>query len=121
MLLRRQSTIDIKTLKLVRVLDELALLSEEGIDEFCEADEDSICEQLYYDEQNPDADGLYPVVRDYNDENPDELEIVSYYGEGQDDYKVRAVVEEDLTYILVTFSDSDEQIAIEDGVWDFLE
>ena len=54
--------IDFKTLKFMKLLAQLAVLTANGIRPFSAADDDTKDDFLFYDETKRDEDGAYPIV-----------------------------------------------------------
>lgn len=121
--IRRDNMINIETIKFVKMLDELAALSANGIEPFSRADEQSFGTKVFYNETRPDEDGFFPVVLDACIiDNPECLhhDAVSYYDTETSEYTVRVQTEEDEDpFIIVKMLNSDTQIAVYDGKWHF--
>ena len=121
--IRRDKMINIETIKFVKMLDELAELTKGGIFEFKKATQDDRnSRKVFYDQETQDSDGNYKVVLDMciiDDPECIHHDAVSYYDSATEEFTVRAVINEDDTYIIVKFLNSENQIIIEDGRWYF--
>ncbi len=121
--LRRDNMINIETIKFVRMLDELAELSSEGVKDFSEATQENVKDMVFFDKSSPDEEGRYPIVLDscvIDDPDCIHHDIVSYYDSGTMEYTVRVVIEHDEPpFIMVNLALSKECIVIEDGHWYF--
>ena len=118
----RDKMINIETIKFVRLLDELASLSKNGIESFENANEATTREKIFYDTSELAEDG-YKVVLDaeiLDDPECYHHDIISYYDSDTMEYKVRAIVDEgEPAYITVTMLISGETIVVENGTWYF--
>lgn len=108
--------IDFETVRFMKLLDELAALSANGIVPFSEATPESwgSRQKLFYD----DTPANFRVVCDAC---IDELhhDIISYYSSA--DYTIRAICEEgDKPFVEVMSADGCYTIVVEDGVWYFV-
>lgn len=119
-IIRRDKMINVETIKFYKMLDELAKLTNSGFDDFANADQDTKHSKVFYDKENPNDEGFYPIVLDscVDDYHHD---AISYYDSSSEEYNIHVVLEEDEDpYILVTLLLSQEQIVIEDGKWYFV-
>lgn len=117
--IRRDKMINTETIKLIRIIEDLADLSNNGIEMFKRATVDNQYNKIFYDEKLPDANGHYRVVLDMC---IDEIhhDVCSYYDSCSFDYSIRVVVPEDKDespYISITFRTSNDEIIIENGRW----
>lgn len=121
--LRRDKMINVETIKFIRMLDELAELSEAGIKDFSEATEENVHNMVFYDSQSPDEEEHFPVVLDsclLGDPDCIHHDVVSYYDSDSTEYSVRVTIEEDEDpFIVVKLILSDQEIVVEDGRWYF--
>ncbi len=123
--IRRDAMINIETVKFMKMLENLAELSANGIVPFGEATDETMEDKVFYDEKT-DENGQHRVVLDAC-LFPDHHDIVSYYDSCTDAYTVRVVHAEDKDedgqdnyYVEVKTGDSDENaVVIEDGIWYF--
>ena len=114
--IRRDKMINIETIKFTRMLDELAELSNNGIEEFENATYETYHNKVFYDEKNDNKLVLDACIVD--DPNCFHHDIISYYGNNE--YSVNVEIDEDEEkYIVVRLMVSDEEIIIEDGIWYF--
>ena len=120
--MRRDKMINVETIKFVRLLDELAELSRQGIEPFENANETTFGEKIFYDNRVSDEDGGYKVVLDaciLDDPECYHHDIVSYYADDSLEYKVKVNVDEESAYVTVKLLISEDLIIIEDGAWYF--
>lgn len=121
--IRRDKMINVETIKLVSMLNELAELTKGGIFEFKKAtQDDSNYSKVFYDQETQDSDGNCKVVLDMCIvDNPEctHHDAVSYYDSCTEEFTVRAVINENEPYIVVKFLNSEDQIVVEDGRWYF--
>ena len=122
--IRRDNMINIETIKFVKMLDELAALTANGVEPFSCASSESFGSKVFYDETKPDENGFFPVVLDACIiEDPECLhhDIVSYYDSVSKEYTVRAdIVEGEDPSLTVAMLHSDTQIAVYCGRWHFV-
>ena len=118
--------INIETIKFVKMLDDLAELTEYGIDKFANATGENYLDKVFYDENTMDAKGerreYRVVLQACLIDDPECLhhDVISYYDSYIDEYTLRAVFDGDEPpYIEVRFTSSDTDIVIEDGRWYF--
>jgi transcriptional regulator with XRE-family HTH domain len=121
--IRRDRMINFETIKFMKLLDELAELTEEGIEPFENATEGTIRTKIFYDASQADEKGGYRIVCDsciVDDPDCFHHDIISYMDEGSHEYKIRVLFDEDeKPYILVELWISEEVIIVEDGYWHF--
>lgn len=120
--LRRDKMINVETIKFIKLMDELAQLTLNGIEPFEKADEENFGSKIFYDAKTEIAryDAKeYKIVWDacidmcHHD-------IISYY-DNSNEYTIRAVVtEDDGVYLLVSLILSEAEIIIEKGAWYFI-
>lgn len=107
--------IDFETVHFMKMLDELAAMTANGIAPFSEATPESWCSrQILFFDNNEDG---YPIVRDAL---IDELhhDIISYYS--GEDYTVRLICTEDgKSFVEVMSVNQKYAIVIENGTWYF--
>lgn len=122
--IRRDKMINVETIKFTRLLDHLAALSSNGIEDFSLATEDTYYEKLFYDSESPTENGHFPVVADaciVDDPECIHHDIVSYYD--TDEYTISAVRDPDdgSIYVSVKFKyyTDDDEIIIDKGEWYF--
>lgn len=115
--------INFETIKFMKLLDELAELTEEGIEPFENATEGTIRTKIFYDASQADEKGGYRIVCEsciLDDPDCFHHDIISYMDEGSHEYKIRVLFDEDeKPYILVELWISEEVIIVEDGYWHF--
>lgn len=113
--------INIETLEFLKVIEDIAEKTKNGIEPFVKATESNIDEIAFYDESAKEDNG-YLLVYDtviIDDPQCKHHDVVSYYGTPE--YHVWAKQDEyGKWFILVAFSNDDAQIIIEDGHWYFV-
>lgn len=120
--MRRDKMINLETIKFVKMLDELAALSQNGIEPFKNATEESFRQKVFYDVEALEEKGGYKIVLDaciVDDPQCYHHDIISYYGEHNLEYNIRVIIDEDSAYIEVSLLVSEEIIVIENGKWYF--
>lgn len=111
--------INVETIKFVRMLDELAALSENGIEPFANATDSNCGDKIFYDESKPDENSCFPVVLDMC--LTDHHDAISYYDSDSNEFTVRVHLEEGQDPAIdVTLLTSVEAISIHDGRWYFV-
>ena len=119
--IRRDKMINVETIKFVQMLDELAVLSKNGILPFENVKEGELHEKVYYDSRIKDELGNYKVVLDacvVDDPQCYHHDIISYYDSLE--YNVRVVIDkESEPYISIKLLISKDIIVIENGTWYF--
>lgn len=117
---RRDKMINFETIKLIRLLDDLAAKTANGIKSFAEANETNRDDFVFYQEV-ADEDGNYPVVLDamiIDDPKCYHHDVISLCDGGTDEYTIRVVKDEvEGIYVCVRLALSSEEIIIEDGRW----
>ena len=117
---RRDRMINFETIKLIRLLDDLAAKTANGIKPFAEANETNRDNFVFYQEV-ADEEGNYPVVLDamiIDDPECYHHDIISLCDGGTDEYTIRVIKDEvEGTYVRVRLALSYEEIIIEDGRW----
>ena len=118
--------INIETIKFVNMLNELADLSNEGIEPFENATEETYRTKVFYDSRHFEEEEGYKVVLDaciLDDPDCNHHDILSYYDSGSLEYKIRVKFDEDDEesgpYICVELLLSEEIIVVENGRWYF--
>jgi transcriptional regulator with XRE-family HTH domain len=120
--MRRDKMINIETIKFVKMLDELAHLSINGVEPFENATENSLGDKVFYDNKKLENEEGYRIVLDaciVDDPQCYHHDIISYYDEHSLEYKIRAMMDEDSAYIIVKLLISEDIIIIENGTWYF--
>ena len=120
--MRRDKMINLETIKFVKMLDELAALSQNGIEPFKNATEESFRQKVFYDVGELEEKGGYKIVLDaciVDDPQCYHHDIISYYDDHNLEYKIRVIIDEDSAYIEVRLLVSEEIIVIENGKWYF--
>ena len=123
--IRRDKMINVETIKFIKMLDELAFLSKNGIAPFDEANEKNINKKIFYDHNSKDENGGYPIILDscvLDDTNCYHHDIISYYDSNTLEYQIRAISvidDKDDMYIHVKLLNSEETIIIKNGIWYF--
>lgn len=117
---RRDKMINFETIKLIRMLEDLAVQTANGIRPFAEMNEANRNDFVFYQEVE-DEEGNYPVVLDamiIDDPDCYHHDIVSLYDSDTDEYTIR-VIKDDVegTYVRVRLALSFEEIIVEDGRW----
>ena len=114
--------INLETIKFVRMLEEFAELSKNGIETFENATESTCCDKIFYDAETINDDNECLVVWDaciVDDPECYHHDIVSYY-EDTLEYTIRVVIDESSApYVSVKLKVSEEIIVVEDGKWYF--
>ncbi len=108
----RDKMINIETIKFVRMLNELAERSENGIVSFQYATDETRYDKVYYDEKSGRIVLDACLVANHHD-------IVSFYDSVSKEYTMRVITEEE-PYVLVELYSSKEQIVIQNGQWYFV-
>ena len=124
--IRRDKMINIETIKFVNMLNELAELSNEGIEPFENATEDTYRTKVFYDSRHFEGEEGYKVVLDAclcDDPDCYHHDIISYYDSNNLEYKILVKFDEDDEesgpYICVELLLSEEIIVVENGRWYF--
>ena len=119
--MRRDKMINIETIKFVRLLNELATLSKNGIEPFKRANESTFGEKVFYDDRKLEKDGYKVVLDACIVDDPDcyHHDIISYYDSNSQEYKIRVTIDEGVVCITVTLLVSGDIIVIENGAWYF--
>ena len=122
--IRRDKMINIETIKFVRLLNELAEMSSNGIETFEKANQDNYREKIFYDEKSNDGRNGYRVVADaclVDDPKCYHHDIISYFDDISNEYDIKVIIDEDgIPYVNIAFIKSEEEIVIENGVWYFV-
>ena len=122
--IRRDKMINIETIKFVRLLNELAEMSSNGIETFEKANQDNYREKIFYDEKSNDGRNGYRVVADaclIDDPKCYHHDIISYFDDMSNEYDIKVIIDEDgIPYVNIAFIKSEEEIVIENGVWYFV-
>lgn len=115
--------INLETIKFVRMLEEFAELSKNGIESFENATESTFRAKVFYDVETINSDNECLVVWDaciVDDQECYHHDVVSYY-EDTLEYTIRVVIDENsVPYISVKLKISEELIVVEDGKWYFV-
>ncbi len=112
--------LNIETMKFMHMLNELAILTKNGIDEFENATSENIDSKVFYNKNAQNKDGNYKIVLD-----PcliDHHDVISYYGDDSSEYSIAVSFDNDHNkpYIIIKFFLSEEEIMIENGQWFFI-
>lgn len=117
---RRDRMINFETIKLIRLLDDLASQTANGIKPFAEMNEKNRNDFVFYQEV-ADEEGNYPVVLDamiIDDPECYHHDVISLCDSSTDEYTVRVVKDEvEGNFIRVRLALSFEEIIIENGHW----
>ena len=109
--------INIETLELFFMTDELQQLLNEGVDDFTEATSQNFGSKLFYDSSSQGEENQYKVVKDamlIEDPGCEHHDIVSYYGSESEEYNVFLVMEDSLDpYIIIDLFLAEKLIIIE--------
>lgn len=110
------SNVNWNTVRLIKILEELASKTEVGFKDFRKASYEDLNCYVLIDRDAEDEHGL-PVVLDHR---VDELhhDVISHYGDDYGEVIIRVVEDED-PYINVIALTSDDVIIIEAGRWYF--
>lgn len=115
----RDVMINIETLELLFLTDELQQLLIEGVDDFAEATSQNFKTKLFYDSSSQEEDNQYNIVRDamlIEDPECYHHDIISCYGSESEEYNVFLVLEDPLDpYIIVDLFQAEKLIIIEKG------
>ena len=114
--------INLETIKFIGMLERLAELSENGIEPFENATEDTYGNLIFYDSRHLEGEDGFKVVGEaciVDDPKCYHHDIVSYYDSRILEYKMRVKIDEDGAYICIEFLFSDDIIIIENGTWYF--
>ena len=118
----RTEMINIPTLKMMSLLNDLAEMSNDGIIPFSKVKE-AVGDPIVYDDSESDDIGFRVVLDKCVEE--EHSDIISYYDEYPGiagEFKIRVSeqgVEENAPFVLVTFPDNASEIVIENGKWYF--
>ena len=122
--MRRDKMINVETIKFIRMLEELAELTLNGIAPFEEATKETHGEKVFYDTKNVDEKGGYRIVLDaciIEDPECHHHDIISYYDSDNLEYTARVMFdEEEKPYIAVELLIGEDTIVIENGMWYFV-
>jgi len=119
-MIRRDKMINVETIKFMKMLDELAKHSLGGFESFEKATRDNFETKVFYDQTTLDEEGYRVVLDACLIEDPYHHDIISYYDSGSNEYKIRAVADENgEMFINIIFLLSEESISLEDGTWYF--
>ena len=112
--------INIETIKFMRMLDELAELSLEGIEPFDNATPSTWGSKIFYDTSAEFDGGGYKMVLEAW-VSKDHHDIISYYDDnGSFEYTIKVIVDEEgIPYVDIKLLISDSEIVIERGRWYF--
>ena len=120
--------INIETIKFINLLDELAALSENGINPFEDATEETYKTQIFYDSRQREGEKGFRVVLDacvFDDPKCYHHDIISYYDSNSTEYQIRVMIDEDDEldihdiWVVVKLLYSDIEIVVENGRWHF--
>ena len=121
--MRRDKMINVETIKFIKMLDEFAACSANGIEPFSKATEESYGLKIHYDERAIEGEEGFKVVADaciLDDPKCYHHDIISYWDTDSLEYKIRVIIDEEgVPYLDVKLILSDEEIVIEDGRWYF--
>lgn len=121
--IRRDKMINIETIKFVKMLDELAVCTANGIEPFAEANEETYGLRIHYDERDAGGEEGYRVVADaciIDDPNCYHHDIISYWDTESLEYQIRVIIDEEGSpYINVKLLLSEDIVVIENGKWYF--
>ncbi len=113
----RDIMINIETLELFFMTDELQQLLIEGVDDFTEATSQNFGSKLFYDSSSQGEDNQYKIVRDamlIEDPECYHHDIISCYGSESEEYNVFLVLDDSLDpYIIVDLFLAEKLIIIE--------
>lgn len=119
--LRRDKMINVETIKFMRMMDELAALTEDGIEPFKNATQENSSDKLFYDGTKQYENNSYPVVQDscvIDDAGYEHHDIISYYDTDKSEYTVRVFFDEyTKPYVLVKLMESGTEFIAEEGDW----
>ncbi|MBP3673022.1 MAG: helix-turn-helix domain-containing protein [Oscillospiraceae bacterium] len=117
---RRDKMINFETIKLMRLLEDLAVKTANGIKPFAEMNETNRDDFVFFQEV-ADEEGNFPVVLDamvIDDPDCYHHDVISLCDSDTDEYTIRVVVDEvEGTYVRVRLALSFEEIVVEDGRW----
>ena len=118
--IRRDKMINIETIKFIKLLDELAEMSSNGIESFEKANQDNHRDKIFYDEKSKDGKGGYRIVLD-SFVRDDHHDIKSFYDSLSNEYDIKVIINEvGSPCVKIAFIKSEEEIVIENGVWYFV-
>ena len=121
--MRRDKMINVETIKFVKMLDELAARSANGIEPFSAANEITYNEKIHYNEKDPGGEDGYRVVADaciLDDPKCYHHDIISYWDSDNYEYQMRVIIDEDdVPYVNVKLLLSGDIVIIENGTWYF--
>jgi transcriptional regulator with XRE-family HTH domain len=120
--IRRDTMINIETMKFIKLLDKLAELSLNGIESFDDANESTYRTKIFYDPIVAQDEKGYKVVADacvIDDPMCYHHDIISYYDRDSFEYTIRVMIDEDGAYIKVELLKYEDIIIIENGNWYF--
>lgn len=122
--LRRDKMINVETIKFIKMLDELAELVGNGIEEFGEATETTFRTKIFYDKKTADEKGNFNIVLNaylIDDTDCYHHDAISYYGYDSNEYKVQVAFDENdgEPYVFVKLLENDELIIVDTTHWYF--
>lgn len=118
--------INIETLKLIKVIEELRELSKSGIKPFSECTEENNGQYVFYDERKTNPDGSYKICLDtlVIDEHHDVIcHYESYAGEGhslRNECYIGVVTTEEEPFINIHLIKEGYDIVIYDNNWEII-
>lgn len=119
---RRNCMINIETLEFLKIVEEIAENTKNGIEPFANATQGSFDQKVFFDEKEMADENEYNVVCDaciVDDPECYHHDIISYHGNHE--YCVRAKQDENCKwFVLIRFYNDDAQIVVEDGKWYFV-
>lgn len=122
--IRRDKMINVETIKFIKMIDELALLSNKEILPFEKATQFNKNDFLFYNNKIGNENEGYKVVLDSCIVDEPDIyhhDIISYYDSDNLEYKVRVFIDNETgPYISVFLLISEEEIIIQDGSWYFV-
>ena len=116
--IRRDKMINVETMRLIKLLDELAVKSKNGIEDFQNATEASFDEKIFY-ASNCDC----KVVADACIVDKEEYyhhDIISFHESLEYVIKVQWSEDDKEPFLVVEFAASEDEIIIENGKWYFV-
>lgn len=116
--IRRDSMINLKTMKFMKKLDWLAELSKNGIEEFSNATEKTYQQKLFYCKDFDNKLVLDACI--WDDEECYHHDIISFFEDTEYVAKIRFDEENNKPFVEITLGDYEDQIIIEDGSWYFV-
>ena len=115
--------VDVKTVKFMKMLEELAERSKNGIEDARQATRENKNTKIFYDSHSRNSNGEKRIVEDLEIETDADCNVIKYFGH---DLDCEVVLDSILTgegevQCVKVILPGDEDIYVEDGEWYFVE